>query len=324
MSGRAIFCAMAMLIAAADVSIAQPYPSKPIRLILPFPPGAPSDIVGRTVGQRLAEQLGENVVPDNRPGAGGNLAMGAVAKAAPDGYTLMVASPTIALSSSLYKSLPYDPIKDFAPVARLATIENVMLVHPSVPAKTLQELIEMAKAKPNSVSWGTLGTTSNGPLLIGLFKKYYGAGFYMIPYKSTIQALQGTVAGDVNVVAYAAGGAVNLVKAGKLRAIAYTGDKRHAALPDVPTFAEVGVKLGFRTWIGMFAPSATPRDIVQKLNAETVRIFSDPGFTQKFIDSQGIETSEVTRGSAEQFAQFIKADRQAYEEAVKAAGIEKK
>jgi tripartite-type tricarboxylate transporter receptor subunit TctC len=322
----AAFSALLLALSPVPPAAAQGYPVKPVKVIVPHPTGGgPVDGPARGVADALGKALGQPFVIENRDGADGIIGMEALVKSAPDGYTLAVTSASVVTMNELTRvSLPYNSARDLAPVAYFGAIQSLLLVHPSVPAKTLQELIEMAKAKPNSVSWGTLGTTSNGPLLIGLFKKDYGAGFYMIPYKSTIQALQGTVAGDVNVVAYAAGGAVNLVKAGKLRAIAYTGDKRHAALPDVPTFAEVGVKLAFRTWIGMFAPSATPRDIVQKLNAETVRVLSDPGFTQKFIDSQGIETSEVTRGSAEQFAQFIKADRQAYEEAVKAAGIEKK
>jgi tripartite-type tricarboxylate transporter receptor subunit TctC len=160
-------------------------------------------------------------------------------------------------------------------------------------------------------------------LLIGLFKQNYGAQFYMIPYKSTIQALQGAVAGDVNAVTYAAGGTTALVKAGKLRAIAFTGDRRHPDFPDVPTFAENGVKLGFKTWIGLFAPAATPRDIVRRLNGAATKALADPAYTQKFLDTQAIETNEVSRASAEDFVKFIQRDRLAYEEAVKAAGIEK-
>ena len=184
--------------------------------------------------------------------------------------------------------------------------------------------LDLARAKPNTVTWGTLGTTSNGPLLIGLFKQNMGVQFYMIPYKSNIQAVQGTVSGDVNVVAYAAGGAMPFIKAGKLRPLAYTGSSRSSDFPDVPTFTEQGVKLGFKTWIGMFAPAKTPTDIVRRINSEAVKLLSDNAFTQKFLQSQGVDPGEHSRGNPEEFAQFIKADRAAYEEAVRAAGIEKK
>ena len=221
-------------------------------------------------------------------------------------------------------SLPYNSIRDFAPVVYIGAIESLLLVHPSVPAKTVGELLDLARAKPDGISWGTLGTTSNGPLMIGIFRQSLGASFYMIPYKSNIQAVQGTVAGDVNVVAYAAGGASPFVKSGKLRPLAYTGNTRDANFPDVPTFAESGIKLAFKTWIGMFAPSKTPTDIVRRLNAESVKLLSDSAFTQKFLQSQGVQPSETSRASPEEFAQYIRLDRVAYEEAVKAAGIAKR
>jgi tripartite-type tricarboxylate transporter receptor subunit TctC len=191
---------MAVWLASTGICIAQPYPSKPIRLILPFPPGAPSDLVGRTVAQRLAEQLGENVVPDNRTGAGGNIAMGAVAKAAPDGYTLMVSSPTIALSPSLYNSLPYDPIKDFAPVARLATIENVMLLHPSVPTKTLKEFIALARARPGKLNYGSGGPGTTNHLANELLKYLEKIDIVHVPYKGATVATVALIGGEVDEV----------------------------------------------------------------------------------------------------------------------------
>ena len=303
----------------------QNYPSKPVKVIVPHPTGGgPVDLPARGLADSLTRAMGQTFVVENRDGADGIIGAEALAKSAPDGYTLGVTSASVITMNELTRaSLPYNSARDFAPLVYIGAIESLLLVNPSVPARSLRELLDLARAKPNTVSWGTLGTTSNGPLLIGMFRQSQGASFYMIPYKSNIQAVQGTVAGDVNVVAYAAGGAASLVKAGKLRPLAYTGNTRSAAFPEVPTFAESGVKLGFKTWIGMFAPARTPNDIVKRINAESVKLLSDSSFTAKFLQSQGVEPDETSRVSAEQFAQFIKADRAAYEEAVKAAGIEK-
>ena len=311
---------------AAFPAQSQSYPTKPVKIIVPHPTGGgPVDLPARGLADYLTRAMGQTFVVENRDGADGFIGAEALAKSAPDGYTLGVTSASVITMNELTRiSLPYNAARDFAPVVYIGAIESLLMVHPAVPARSLRELLDLAKAKPNTVSWGTLGTTSNGPLLIGMFRQSQGASFYMIPYKSNIQAVQGTVAGDVNVVAYAAGGAASLVKAGKLRALAYTGGTRNADFPDVPTFAESGVKLGFKTWIGMFAPARTPGDIVKRINAESVRLLSDNAFTAKFLQSQGVEPSETSRVSADEFAQFIKADRAAYEEAVKAAGIEKK
>ena len=320
------FLALSAVAAALATAHAQGYPSKPVKIIVPHPTGGgPVDGPARALADHLSKAFGQPFVVENRDGADGIIGTEALVKSAPDGYTLAVTSASVVTMNELTRtSLPYNSARDLAPVVYIGAIQSLLLVHPAVPAKSLRELIDMAKAKPNSLSWGTLGTTSNGPLFIGMFRKDYGASFYMIPYKSTIQAMQGTVAGDVDVVAYAAGGAANLVKAGKLRALAYTGERRLRDFPDVPTFEESGIKLGFRTWIGLFAPAGTPTEIITRLNAESVKALGDSGFVHKFLDVQGIETSDLSRGGPEQFAQFIKADRQAYEEAVKAAGIAKR
>jgi tripartite-type tricarboxylate transporter receptor subunit TctC len=318
-------CLAALALTSAGVC-AQVYPTKPVKVIVPHPTGGgPVDGPARGLADALSKSFGQPFVVENRDGADGIIGVEALVKSAPDGYTLAVTSASVVTMNELVRSsLPYNSARDLAPVVYIGAIQSLLLAHPSVPAQSLRDLIALAKAKPNTVSWGTLGTTSGGPLMMGMLKKDFGAAFYMIPYKSTIQALQGTVAGDVNVVSYAAGGAAALVKAGKLKALAYTGDQRYREFPDVPTFSESGVKLGFSTWIGMFAPAATPRDVVTKLNSEAVKVLADPGFTQKFLDSQGLEKSDVSRAAPDQFAQFIKVDRAAYEEAVKAAGIEKR
>lgn len=311
---------------AALSAYSQSYPIKPVKVIVPHPSGGgPVDLPARGLAEYFSRSMGQSFVVENRDGADGIIGTEALVKSAPDGYTLGVTTASVVTMNELTRlALPYNSARDLAPVVYIGAIESLLLVNPALPARSMRELIDLAKAKPNNVSWGTLGTTSNGPLFIGLLRQNEGASFYMIPYKSTIQALQGTVAGDVNVVAYAAGGAASFVKAGKLRAIAYTGNTRNPDFPDVPTFTEAGVKIGFKTWIGMFAPAGTPGDIIKKINAEAVKLLADTAFTAKFLRSQGVEPGETSRVSAEEFAQYIKADRAAYEEAVKAAGIERK
>jgi tripartite-type tricarboxylate transporter receptor subunit TctC len=321
-----LFLALGLVAVSFSPAHAQNYPTKPVRIIVPHPTGGgPVDGPARALADFLSKDFGQPFVVENRDGADGIIGVEALMKSAPDGYTLAVTSVSALTMNELTRlNLPFSTARDLAPVIFIGAIQSLLLVHPSVPAKTLRELIELAKAKPNTLSWGTLGATSNGPLFIGMFKKDFGASFYMIPYKNTIQALQGTVAGDVNVVAYAAGGAAGFVKSGKLRAIAYTGERRHRDFPDVPTFEEAGAKPTFLTWIGMFAPVGTPADIIRRVNAESAKALSDTAFAQKYLNTLGVETTELSHGSPEQFAQFIKADKQAYEVAVKAAGIEKR
>ena len=310
----------------SSASQAQSYPAKPVKIVVPHPSGGgPIDLPARGFAEYFTRSMGQAFVVENRDGADGFIGAEALAKSPADGYTLGVTSASVITMNELTRhTLPYNAARDFAPVAYIGAIESLLLVHVGVPAKSLRELLDMARAKPNTVTWGTLGTTSGGPLLIGMFKQSYGAQFYMIPYKSNIQAVQGTVAGDINVVGYAAGGAMPFIKAGKLRPLAYTGAKRSPDFPDVPTFGEQGIKLGFKNWIGIFAPAKVSSDIVRRVNAESVRLLSDAAFTQKFLASQGVEASDLSRSSPEEFIQFIKADRSAYEEAVKAAGIEKR
>lgn len=323
-AGMFLYTALGTLV--TFIALAQTYPVKPVKIIVPHPTGGgPVDGPARALADVFARAFGQPFVVENRDGADGIIGVENLVKSPPDGYTLAITSASVVTMNELVRTnLPYHAERDLAPVVYIGAIQSLLLVHPSVPAKTLRDLIDLAKAKPNSLSWGTLGTTSNGPLFIGVFKRDFGASLYMIPYKSTFQALQGTVAGDVQVVAYAAGGAAPFVKSGKLRALAYTGDRRLASFPDVPTFEEEGVKPGFLTWIGLFAPAGTPIEIIRRVNAEGAKALADSSFVQKFLDIQGIETSDLSSGTPEQFARFIRTDRQAYEEAVKAAGIERR
>ncbi len=310
---------------AAPGAYGQTYPAKPVHLIVPHPGGGgPLDGPARGFAEYFGQSLGQSFVVENRDGAQGIIGADAVAKSEPDGYTLMfTSSSVITLNSLVRKSVPYDGERDFEPVAYTGVIYSLLMANPAVPAKDLKELIAIAKAKPNTITWGTLGTTSAGPLLIGWLKKHSGAQFYMIPYKSTQQALLATVAGDVNVVAYAVGQGAKLVKAGKLKALAIVAGKRLEMLPEVPSTAEQGVDLKFSNWIGLFAPRQVPKQIVERLNRASRAAVAEPAFREKFLHSVGVFEDEMSEASPEQFAAFIRKDRDAYAEAVEAAGIQK-
>jgi tripartite-type tricarboxylate transporter receptor subunit TctC len=312
-----------LFVAAAIVALptqAQPYPSKPIRLILPFPPGAPSDLVGRLVGQKLSEQLGENVIPDNRPGAGGNIALAAVAKSAPDGYTLTVSTPGIALSPSLYKTMQYDPLRDLIPVARLATIENVMLVHPSVPTKTLKEFIALARAKPGKLNFGSGGPGTTNHLANELLKYLEKIDMVHVPYKGATVATVALIGGEIDEVIVSVASVLPLINAGKVRPLVVLSENRLTTLPNVPTTKEAGYP-DFRMsiWYGMFAPAGTPREIVMKLNREVLKGMEGREAREKMA-AGGIDPWP---GTPEQMGALLKSEMARYATIVEAAKIPK-
>ena len=303
-----------------SVAAAQNYPSKPIRMILPFPPGAPSDMVGRVVAQKLAEQLGENVIPDNRPGAGGNVAMTQLAKAPPDGYTLTVTSPVLALSPSLYKSLQYDPLKDFVPVARLASIENVMLVHPSVPTKTLKEFVALARAKPGKLNFGSGGAGTTNHLANELLKFTEKIDIIHVPYKGATVATVALIGGEIDEVIVSVASVLPLINAGKVRPLAVLSENRVATLPNVPTSKEAGFpKFQMSIWYGMFAPTGTPREIIMKLNREVIKGMEGREAREKMA-AAGIDPWP---GSPEQLGALLKSEMARYATIVEAAKLPK-
>ena len=283
---RGCFAAFLVALTLSPVQAQQSYPSKPIRLILPFPPGAPSDMVGRTVGQKIGEQLGQNFIPDNRVGAGGTIGLALVAKAPPDGYTVMIAPPTIALTPLLYSNLPYDSTKDFTPIARLASIENVMLVHPSVPAKTLKEFIALARANPGKLNYGSGGPGTTNHLANELLKSLEKINMVHVPYKGATVATTALMGGEVDEVIVSVASVLPLIKARRVRALAVLSEKRVPTLPDVPTSKEAGFP-NFRMsiWYGLFAPPATPRDIVNRLHREVVKALEDPTLRQHMANA---------------------------------------
>jgi tripartite-type tricarboxylate transporter receptor subunit TctC len=305
-------------ISAATSAVAQPYPAKPIRMILPFPAGAPSDIVGRVIGQKLSEQMGQNFVPDNRAGAGGNLALGMAAQAAPDGYTVVVTSPTIAISPSLYSKLTYDAAKDLAPVARLATIENVMVVHPSVPAKTLKQFVALARSQPGRLNYGSGGAGTTNHLANELLKHLEKINMVHVPYKGATLATVAAMSGEVDEVIVSIASILPLIRQGKVRPLAVLSPKRVATLPEVPTAEEAGVK-GFRMsiWYGLLAPAGTPREIIARLNREAVRALESADLRQR-MEAMSIEPWP---GTPEEMGELVRTETARYATIIKSAGI---
>jgi tripartite-type tricarboxylate transporter receptor subunit TctC len=253
-----------------QTSPAAAYPAKPIRLVVPFTPGGSTDILARAIGQELSRAWGQSVVIDNVPGAGGSIGADKVAKSPADGYTLLMGHiGTLAVNPSLYPKLPYNPVTDFAPVAWVARVPNVLVIHPAVPAKTTQELVALAKARPGQLNYGSGGNGSAANLATEYFKMQTGASLLHIPYRGTVPAMTDLMGGQIQVLFTGAPAVLGQIKTGQLRALAVSSPTRLDALPEVPTVAEAGYK-GFEAdqWYGVVAPAATPPDIVRKLNAQ--------------------------------------------------------
>jgi tripartite-type tricarboxylate transporter receptor subunit TctC len=303
----------------ASVVLAQAYPSKPIRMLVGFPPGGGTDIIGRIVAQKLSETIGQQVIVDNRGGASGQLAAELVAKAPPDGYTIMMAHiAAITILPSLIAKLPYDAQRDFAPVSLSAIGPNLLVVHPSVPAKSVKELIALAKAHPGQLQYASPGAGTVQHLAGELFKLQAKVDMLHIPYKGSGQSIVDLISGQVHLDFDAVPPVINYVRQGRLRALAVTSAKRFSLLPDMPTVEEAGVK-GFdmSTWWGIVAPAGVSKDIVNKLNSEMVKAIRQPDAKEK-ISSVGADTVGNT---PEEFAAFIRSETEKYARIVKAANI---
>lgn len=322
-SHKAFSAIAALLIGAAlcgPATAQQSYPAKPIRLILPFPPGAPSDMVGRTIGQKLSEQLGQNLVPDNRTGAGGTVGLSVVAKAPPDGYTVLVSSPAIALGPLLYSNLPFDSTRDFAPIARLASIENVMLVHPSVPAKTLKEFIALARANPGKLNYGSGGPGTTNHLANELLKSLEKLDMVHVPYKGATLATTALMGGEVDEVIVSTASVLPLIKAGRVRPLAVLSEKRVATLPNVPTSKEAGFpEFRMSIWYGMFAPAGTPPEIIARLHREVAKALEDPTL-RKYMSNAGMDP---WLGTPDDMANLLRSEMSRYAKVIQSAGIKK-
>jgi len=297
---------------------AQSWPSKPVKWIVPFAPGGTTDILARTVSEKLSIALGVPVVVENKPGAGGGVGAEIVAKSAPDGYTIMGGTiSTHAINASLYKDLPYDPVKDFAPITLIARVPNMLVVNPEVPAKDVKELIALLKASPGKYNFASSGNGTSQHLSGELFKSMAGVEMQHIPYKGSPPALQDVVGGQVTMTFDNITTAWPLAKAGKLRALAVTTAKRSAIAPDVPTLAESGLP-GFEigSWQGVFAPAGTPAPIVRRLNAEIVKILNMPDVKERLA---GLG-AEIVADSPEEFAALVKAEVVKWSDVVKKSG----
>lgn len=294
------------------------YPSKPIRFIAPFVPGGPTDTMARLLAVKMNESMGIPVVVDNRGAAGGIVGFDLVAKAAPDGYTLLLGSAGgLTMNPSLYLKLPYNPLRDYQPITQITSGPQILVVHPSVPAKSVQELIALAKVKPGQLNFAAAGTGNR--LAVELFKAQAGIDIVYVPYKGTGQALADVIAGQVQMMMPTALTAVPQVKAGKLRGLGVTSAKRSSALPDVPTIAEAGLP-GYEStsWHGVLAPANTPRVIVTKLHAEVIKALNQPDARER-LNSQGLE---VIGSTPEEFAAYIKSENLKYAKLIKQIGIQ--
>jgi tripartite-type tricarboxylate transporter receptor subunit TctC len=297
---------------------ASSYPSKPIRLVVPSAPGGGTDIVARLIGQGLQDAWGQTVVVDNRGGAGGNIGTEMVARAAPDGYTLLMGTVgTHAINPSLYARVGFDPIKDFAPITLVADTPSLLAVHPSVPAKTVRELVALAKAKPGQLSYASAGNGTSNHLAGVLLCMMAGIDMVHIPYKGSGPALIDVIAGQVPVMFNNPASIMPHLKAGRLRAIALSSAERSRLVPGLPTVAESGVP-GFevRSWHGAFAPAGTSRDIVNRLNSEMVKALNQPDVKERFA-SQGVE---LVGNKPEEFAAFLQKEHAKWSKVVKASG----
>ena len=314
----ALMLASCLLALAAPVH-AQSYPAKPMRLVVPFPPGGPLDIMGRGIAQKLQEAWSQPVVIDNRPGAGGGIGADLVAKSPGDGYTLLMgAVSTHAINPSLYAKIPYDPQKDFVPVALVAQVPNVLVVNPALPVQSVKDLIAYAKANPGSLSFGSGSTGSTGHLAGELFKTMAGVDMVHIPYKGGAPAMQDLLAGQTQLMFDNLANALPQVKAGKLRAIAVTTAARAPSVPELPTIAESGLP-GFdlTTWFGIFAPAGTPPEVVAKLNAEIAKALSAKDLAERLA---AMGTVPPENNTPERFAAFVRSEAAKYARVVKDSG----
>ncbi|HET6492403.1 MAG TPA: tripartite tricarboxylate transporter substrate binding protein [Burkholderiales bacterium] len=316
-------CAAAALFAAFSLgpamAQAQSYPIRPVRIIVPFSAGGAADTPARMLGPKLSEALGQQVLIDNRPGAGSTIGTELVAKAAPDGYTLLLISNTHAINASLYRKLNYDPIADFAPVLQFATSPNVLVVHPSLPVKSVKELIALAKAKPGKIDYASSGNGSSQHLFTALFTTLAGIELNHVPYKGSGQARADLISGQVSVGIPGIASVIQHIRSGRLRALGVTSAKRSPQLPDVPSIAEAGVK-GYDAdqWLGLFAPAKTSSEAIAKLNDAAQRALKQADL-RKLFENVGAQADYL---GPREFGALVKAEMPKWAKVVKATGLQ--
>lgn len=294
------------------------YPGKSIRMIVPFPPGGINDFAARSISTKLAESFGQSVVIDNRSGAGGIVGTELAARSAPDGYTLSIGSvATHAINQSLYKKLPYDVLVDFTPVTDILSAPNLVVVHPSLPARSVKELIALAKSRPGQINYGSAGSGTATHLSVEMFKQLTGVDMVHVPYKGAGPAVIDLLAGRISVIFASMPSALTYAKAGRLRALAVTSRSRSLSVPELPTVAEAGVPgYAFSSWVGIFAPAGTPPEIVARVQAETLKILRLPETKERFFN-QGVEPGGMP---PQEFFAFVKAEIATLEKVVKLSG----
>jgi len=317
---RSIVAAFALLLSALPgpgIALAQEYPVKPIRFIVPFPPGGATDAFARIIGQKLNDAWGQPVVIDNRPGAGGNIGADFAAKSPADGYSIIIVGPSHGANISLYSKLSYDPVRDFVPVTQVAAVQIFLVVHPSVPARSVKELVALARARPGELQYGSGGNGSSNHLATELLKSLSKIDIEHVPYKGT-ESVIGILRGEISLLFENLISVGAHIKSGKVRVIAVGGAKRFAAMPEVPTIAESGVP-GYEMvlWFGVLAPARTPKPIVAKLNAEIVKALNLPDVRQR-LSSQG---AEAVGNTPEQFDALIKSEIRNWARVIKEAGL---
>jgi tripartite-type tricarboxylate transporter receptor subunit TctC len=306
-----------LMFGVAPLAVAQSYPAKPITIVVPYPPGGPTDIVARLVGQKLSERVGQQVVIDNRPGAGGNVGAALVARAAPDGYTLLLGTTAHAINPSVFTTLNYNFVKDFSPVILLTSLPLVVVTNAALPVKNIQELIALAKSKPNQLAYASSGNGQSTHLAAELFKTMAGVSMTHVPYKGSAPALTDLAGGQVSVMFDTMLSAMPQVKGGRLNALAVTTATRSGAAPNLPTVAESGVP-GYEAvaWSGLLAPAHTPADVVTKLNTEINAVLKQPDVRKRLLN----DGADPVGGSAEQFSSHVVKEVQKWANVAKASG----
>lgn len=318
---KKILAGIALLALVSGQALAQPYPNKPIRWLIPFSAGGPTDVLARAIAPKLSESLGVPVIVENKVGAGGSLAMDAVAKSVPDGYTIgMGHSGTQSINPHLYTKLPYDSLKDFAPITPVVSYVNVLVVNPNVPAKTVAELVAYAKVNPQKVSFASGGTGATNHLSGELLKAVTGAPMLHVPYKGSAPALVDVMSGNATCMFDILVTSLPQIRAGKVRALAVTSSKRSGYAPDIPTMRESGIEgyeeAGSDLWFGVLGPAGTPRPIVDRLNAELVKALKTPEVAERIR----VQAYDVWTLPSEEFAAFLRTDHARWGKVVKFAG----
>ncbi len=312
--------AAAVLAASAfgPTATAQPYPSKPVRWLVPFPPGGGTDLISRTIAAKLGEAWGTQVLPDNRPGGGGTIGLALATKAPADGYTIVLGQASnVSVAPGLYPKLPYDPLKDLAPVTQVIAAPLVVVSHPSFPAKNVRDLVTYARAKPGAITFGSPGNGTIGHLSLEMLKSMARVDMLHIPYTGAARAITELMGGQIVIYASSMPPAVPLIHAGKLKALGVTTAKRLAPLPAVPTIAESGVT-GYEAvnWYGVFVPAGVPRDIIARINTDVVKVLKQPDVQSRFASEGG----DVVANTPEQFGAFIRQDIPKWTKVIRDAG----